>query len=368
MAPPKLVYLIDSINSMTIPFEVISRIDKSKYKTVIVTYNITDEIKKTDAYEQLEIIGISPSKWSLNGINELATVIRDISPDILHVHGNYLGILGRLMGKFFGVPGIVDTEHSPHDRYPFHVNFLNGLTLPLSDVIISNSQCTEDSFFWWEEWFTRNIRKTVIYNGIDVKDLQQAQRNHKLSFSVPFNKDDFVVGTVGRLIEEKNHETLMKAFKLVTEDRSDAKLIIVGDGPEENNLKSLSRKLGINDKIFFTGFIPKPSVYNILEYFDLFVMVSYWEGFCNAVVEAMVSGLPMIVSKIKTFEEIVGEYGVFVDPADKLDVMAKIKNVICDTKSRTKIGKQLSRRAKERFTLQKTVENHERLYNDLLKR
>ncbi|MFC1621043.1 glycosyltransferase [Candidatus Omnitrophota bacterium] len=101
------------------------------------------------------------------------------------------------------------------------------------------------------------------------------------------------VGTVSRLSAEKGIDDLIKAFANLTKDM-DASLIVVGDGEERDNLKSLAKGLGIEDKVNFLGWIENP--YSYIKKMDVFVLSSLWEGFPNVVIESMACGVPVVAT------------------------------------------------------------------------
>lgn len=169
---------------------------------------------------------------------------------------------------------------------------------------------------------------------------------------VDWKYDNKVIAAMGRLREQKDFPTLLKAFKLVSEDH-DVNLIILGVGREEKRLKALAEELDILDRVEFLGFKENP--YPYIKKSDMFVMTSLWEGLPNALLESMILGMPVISADCKSGprelispdtdvdEHVVdnieyGDNGVLV-PVGSVDLFAQaIKKVIGDEELRKNFG------------------------------
>ena len=123
-----------------------------------------------------------------------------------------------------------------------------------------------------------------------------------------------VVVTAGRLIPQKDHATLLRAFALLP-DALGARLVVVGEGPERPRLAALAAELGIADRVELAGFDPNP--WRWMARADLFVLSSRWEGHPNALLEALALGLPAVVTEYDASVHRIAAPGhVSVVPAD----------------------------------------------------
>lgn len=132
----------------------------------------------------------------------------------------------------------------------------------------------------------------VIPNGLDLDEIWK-QKNQ--SFANPWEshyREKKLIVALGRLSKQKNLSLLLNAFALI--DDEDTHLLIIGEGEELDQLRELSRKLQVNEKVDFTGFIENP--YPILSQAKVFVLSSKWEGFCNVVIEALACGVPVVAT------------------------------------------------------------------------
>ncbi len=127
----------------------------------------------------------------------------------------------------------------------------------------------------------------VVYNAISISDIQESTREIS---EIPHDEVPTAI-TVGRHVEQKDHETLLRAFAIVRKQMM-AKLILVGQGPRRNELDVLCRNLCIEDCVLFAGWQQNPFAW--MSRADLFVLSSRFEGFGNVLVEAMACGLPVI--------------------------------------------------------------------------
>ena len=132
--------------------------------------------------------------------------------------------------------------------------------------------------------YNRDI--AVVPNGIDLEVYRHEpdeQRRVSLEKRILF---------VGRFDPVKGVQYLLRAMKIVCEVLPDAKLILVGDGEERENLECLTDSLGIRDRVFFVGMIPHEKIPDYLYQADIFVLPSLSEGFGIVILEAMACGLP----------------------------------------------------------------------------
>ncbi len=135
----------------------------------------------------------------------------------------------------------------------------------------------------------------VIPNAIDISKMRydkKAAREIRTEFGL---KDELLIGNIGRLHFQKNQSFALDIFKKVLDERSDARLMLVGDGEDREMLVQKAKDLGIEDKVIFTGVrrdIPK-----ILSALDLFLFPSLFEGLPIAALEAQAAGLPIVASK-----------------------------------------------------------------------
>ncbi|NDE11784.1 MAG: glycosyltransferase [Chitinophagia bacterium] len=161
---------------------------------------------------------------------------------------------------------------------------------------------------------TKNFRISVIYYGYD--NSLPANENKKLNRAdFGLKKNDFVFGTIGRIVPQKDYPTLLRAFSIVSRDLNDCKLLIIGDGSLRIDMHKLSNELGISDKVFWHGRTNR--IAEILNLMDCFVLASLYEGFGLVLLEAMSANIPIVASNISAIPEVLGNrYPLLSIPGD----------------------------------------------------
>jgi glycosyltransferase involved in cell wall biosynthesis len=198
-------------------------------------------------------------------------------------------------------------------------------------------------------------RRTVIYNGIDVAAYPLAQ---------PRTDGPLRIVTVASLSPRKGHRDLIHALEALRVTGIDASATFVGVGPEEPTLRRLASELALDDRVVFAGMRPDPRPF--LTAADVFVLPSYAEGFSNALLEAMASGLPAVATDVGGNAEAIvdGEGGAIVPPGD-VPALARTLAVLAHDRERLAVMGLANRaRAERRFDLDVAAERLARWYLD----
>lgn len=187
----------------------------------------------------------------------------------------------------------------------------------------------------------------LIYNGLDLTGdyfLSREDARKKLGM----NSEDYIYGSIGRLAYPKNYEFLINSFVEVKKIQPNAKLLIIGEGPEREKYESLINSYNLQGQVLLPGEIKEASRY--LKAFDLFVLSSIFEGMSLSLIEAVLAGVPAIASRVGGSEEIVGEENCF-SLNNQEEFLEKIKTVKTDNLE------------KERFSREKMIKSYLEVYN-----
>ena len=192
-----------------------------------------------------------------------------------------------------------------------------GISKGVADDIRQQSRIAEDKVAW--------IHNPVLSD----EDMKRAED----TFQDPWieKQNAPILVTAGRLVPQKDHATLLKAFAAARKEK-DTRLVLLGDGPLKDDLLAQARALEIADDIHFTGYVDNPMPY--FKQSNLFVLSSAWEGFCNVIVEAMYCGLPVVSTDCPAGPaEILkgGELGTLVPVGDHDALAAAISNALDST-------------------------------------
>lgn len=249
-----------------------------------------------------------------------------------------------------------------------HVTFERWLTLnPLRPLfvfsakfaqIIAISQVIKDQVIKLGV-FEKRVK--VIYNGFD---LSQKPTFH--DYQARVNKNDFVIGTVGRLEKEKGMEYLIQAMKIVKEHIPLARLVVVGDGQEKKNLIWLARELDLEHTVQFVGF--QRNILRWIAGFDLFVLPSARrESFGLVLVEAMSVLRPVIGTNIGGIPEIIEDKkdGLLVAPGSASALAEAIIYIFNHPEEAFQMIQKARKKVEEKFDLTITLEKMVSLFEKL---
>jgi glycosyltransferase involved in cell wall biosynthesis len=204
-------------------------------------------------------------------------------------------------------------------------------------------------------------RISVIHNPVYLAQIGE-QARQSVSFKV--SRAPAVIA-VGRLVPLKNYPLLLRAMKLVLQQR-EAALYILGEGPERTTIKELADTLGISSRIHLPGFQLNP--YPYIAQADLFVLSSDHEGFGNVLVEAMALGVPVVATDCPYGpREILadGKYGVLVPTGDEEAMAEAILALLRDTDACRRFAAEGKKRAED-FSAENVVAHYEQLFQDLI--
>jgi len=305
------------------------------------------------------------SIFDLKGITNLYRCILESEPEAIHVHHTASAFWGSILAKLVAGAAVIRTEHNNQQHYSLPQNILHGCSQFLADRVLCNSKDTYCNLYPLQKWAIGDSWE-VVYNGINVSRIDAAA-NRELPVRIQEVKNRVLIGSVGRLVDQKNYQRLIDAFSSVLEEVLEAHLVLIGDGENRLQLEREAVAQGIEDRITFLGECPRDDVYAALHEFDLFVMPSLWEGFCNAVVEAMAVGLPVVCSDISTLHEVVGDAAHYADPNDPADMArALIELLNMDSSVRKRWGERARKRAAERYTIEGTAEKYVETYRKVI--
>lgn len=211
-------------------------------------------------------------------------------------------------------------------------------------------------------------KSTIIYVGSDIqKDLSKVSNevimNNRRELGAAEN--GLVIGFVGRLLEWKGPDLLLEAFAKLLKTNSGINLILVGEGPDRKNLEKLSRSLGIERSVHFTGFSQNVAIW--YKTFDIFVHASIEdEPFATTLVEAAFAKLPIVATNTGGTGEFVedGVNGLLIKPEKESMVLA-LTNLIASEDLRRRLGEAAYEKASSGFTEEKITKEFEKVYRNL---
>lgn len=155
---------------------------------------------------------------------------------------------------------------------------------------------------------TPEIPIEVIYNGIDIEEFRPAAPS-PLAGEGRGEGRAFTILCVARLIPRKGIDYLIRALPVISKAHPDVRLVIVGEGNMEQELKKLASELDVKERVDFRGYVRHDELPGIYREADIFVLPSLWEGMSNTLLEAIASGLPVVVTETGGTAELVKDIG-----------------------------------------------------------
>jgi len=349
---------------------ILKNIDKNKFSPKVVCL-----FNRMDLKDELDKAGIAvfciymknPYEW-WKAIISLYKLIKREKIDIIHTHLFFANIYGRIAAKLGGVKSIITTLHNPDYTYEDNGKwtykfrkFIDKYTGRIcNDYFVAVSNFVKKDFE--KNMGFKNIN--VIYNCIDLSKFIQKDRvlsnNKRGEFG--FKEDDMILLNIGRLHRQKGQLCLIEAFKLVSTHNDMCRLIIIGKGNMESELKNKVKESGLKDKVMFIK--DRDDIPDIMNACDIFIFPSMYEGFGIALIEAMASGLAVIASDIETLREIIdnNSNGVLIEKENHIKLAEAIFKLIKNDNFRFSLGNTARKMAFEKFNLERYVEKLEALY------
>jgi sugar transferase (PEP-CTERM/EpsH1 system associated) len=300
-------------------------------------------------------------------VARLARIMRAFRPHIVHSR-NWGAIEAVTAARLARVPVAIHSEHG------YEINMFDGLPLRrrvfrrfsygLADAVFAVTRELRD-YHARQAWVSPG-RIRVIYNGVDTDRFQpRPDLRAALRKRLELPAESFVVGSVGRLVRIKDYPTLFAAVTPLLGCGIEARILLVGTGPELEPLKAKVNASPLNGKVIFMGL--SHNVSQLMAALDVFVLPSLREGMSNTLLEAMASGLPVIATKVGGNPEIVedGHSGILVPPGNSAEMSAWLQRLAASPDLRHQLGSAARRHILSRFTLARMLGEYDHLYQEL---
>lgn len=334
------------------------------------TYEVAYLLRSADALvetlRQLDVpVHCLDGERGLGWLPRLRRLVRDREIDVVHVHSPYAAVGTRLALRGRHRRPIVYTEHSIWEAYHPVTRLGNMLTFSRNDYVFAVSRHVVDSIRY-PMWLRNRSLPPIelLYQGIDADLIQRSAHPDGVREELGLPAGAPVVGSVANFTVHKAHPQLLKAFKEVRRVVPDARLVLVGTGPEESRIRRLAHELGLDGAVHFTG--TRADVPRVARAFDIFALSSIQEGLAIAVLEAMALGIPCVVTDVGGLPEVVvdGEEGFIVPAQDPSALAGSMVSLLRDPELRRRMGSAARSRAAE-FDIRRTVRTSERIYKEL---
>jgi glycosyltransferase involved in cell wall biosynthesis len=298
----------------------------------------------------------------------LTSLLHERRPDIVHTHSGKAGVLGRLAAHRAKVPVIIHHIHGPSFG-PFQG--------PLSNLIFRAAEkfaarftthffCSADAMTrrYLEAGIGRPEMYTRIFSGFPLQPFLNAHNHPQLRQRLGFPADAFVIGKIARLSALKGHHDLILVAKALLDRCSNARFLLVGDGPLRSDIESQARALGVADKIAFAGLVPPSDVARYVGIMDCLVHLSSREAISRALPQALAAGKPVVAYNFDGADEVChhGQSGFIVPIGDIESTVSDLHQLATDKPLREKLGRTGRDFVTQHFSVEKMLDQQYSLY------
>jgi len=294
-------------------------------------------------------------------------MLAELAPDVIHTHQiGALWYLGQA-ARCEAIP-VVHTEHSDHIAHSrgwiqkLKVWLMWRQASPLADRFCCVSSDIARTLRRWDA--VPQDKLQVVLNGIDLANFQGQPVGYEIRAALGIPAGAIVIGTVGRLVEVKRHDLLLRAFAALRSAGKHARtwLLLVGDGPERNRLENLAASLQINDRVVFAGYQPEPAW--LYQAIDLFVLTSRHEGLPLVLLEAWASGLPVVASAVGAIPQTVthGSDGMLFESGDQSALVETLEGLLDSPSLLGQLGRRGRDLVERQYSLDRMAADYEASY------
>ena len=307
------------------------------------------------------VLGTPRSTWSLTRKHF----------DVLHAHSPAsVGLLAYLTASTKRLP-LIYTYHTSITDYTHYIKFIGGTkiikyaagwfssaTTNLGDQIVVPSPK------FYRLLMKQNVKRhiNIIPNGIDLSRFKEAKQPGSLRQRLGVDADAPVLLTVGRMDPEKRLDFIVDAFVILSEKIPNAHLVFAGDGSARKSLEDKAKRTSVKDRIHFLGMVNRADLPDVFHDSTAFLSASTTEVHPISAIEAIASGLPMVVVKDEAFEGMVeDDINGYLTPLDVNAFTETLMQLLGDKSKLENFGKQ-SAILSEKYSIDGQVRSLEKLY------
>lgn len=301
-------------------------------------------------------------------LRQLTDLLRQQHPDIVHTHSGKAGVLGRLAAARAGVPVIIHTVHGPSFG-PFQSAARNALFLYAerrAARVTSHFVVVAEAMK--KQYLAAGIGQpgqyTRILSGFPMEPFLSATNDPQLRAQFGLLKTDIVVGKIGRLFKLKGHDDLFDVAPELVRQCPQLKFLLVGDGPWRRRFEDRAQALGLQKHFVFTGLVPPAGVARLVGLMDIVVHLSSREGLARALPQALAAGRPVVAYDCDGAGEVCldGHTGFLVPPGEREVLCERLLRLARTPELRSQLGRQGREFVRDRFSVQKMVDDLYQLY------
>jgi glycosyltransferase involved in cell wall biosynthesis len=348
-------------------------LDKSLYEQRLICTEAFGGLPEmfTGADCRVDVLGALRHITNVAPYRNALQIIRDWQPDIIH-GAVFEGVaIAAVAGRLGSVPIILGEETSDPANRRWKGHLLYRLLTSMTHHMVAVSPVVQNYLLNGIKLPASKV--TLINNGVTDSLPISSERKDKIRKTHGIEHGDLIIGSCGRLDDQhKRFSDLIRALAIVRQVCVNAKLLIVGSGPDETMLRALAAQLGVMEHVMFTGYQVDTRPY--YEVMDIFALASAREAFGLVLVEAMYARLPVVATHVGGIPGVVldGETGYLVPPQSPTALASRLLMLANDPSLRQQMGQKGHHRAKNEFGSDRYVQEchdlYQRLVNQMLSR
>ena len=288
--------------------------------------------------------------------------------DVIHAHDWLVAFAAKTLKQSYNIP-LISTIHATeagrnsgiHDEVQRYINDTEWLLTYESSEVIVNSNYMKCEL---QRLFGLPFEKiNVIPNGININNFSGIEKDYEFRRQYAMDNEKIIL-YVGRLVYEKGVQNLISAMPKILNGYNDSKLVIVGRGGMYDELKNQAKAMGIENKVYFTGYLNSKQVQKMYKCADVAVFPSTYEPFGIVALEAMLAGVPAVVSDIGGLDEIINHKidGMKSYAGNPNSIADSVLTLLYDHKLCANISKNAKAKIKEQFNWNKIAQDTHFIY------
>jgi glycosyltransferase involved in cell wall biosynthesis len=337
-------------------------LDPTRFRSIVVALDAGGEHEEALRQSGIEHYVLGGRRLWHPGFHwGLARILRKVRATVVHTH--HLGPLAHaLVATWLArVPRLVHTEHSYQylEPRPDYRRWLRWASAR-SEAFVVVGQSMHAYYRDCVKVLPRRLR--VIPNGIDTERYRPAPDVARARRALGLPAESFLVGTAGRFFPEKDYATLLRGVATLARTRPDARLVMIGDGPERPALEALAGSLGVAERVRFLGW--RTDLADLLPALDVFVLSSRSEGLPLVALEALACAVPVVATPVGDLPDVVteGRTGMLFPVADPGALARALTSLAAAGTVRHSLGVAGRALVMARFSQQAMVQGYARAY------
>ena len=369
--PPRVVCGISRV-----VYDISHRLIKDGHEVTVVTYRDSADVPEYENDKGVNVYRVDnymihPNNFidwimqlNFNMLSKATEIInKEGGFDVIHAHDWLVTYAAKSLKNAYDIP-IVATIHATeagrnsgiHDETQRYINDTEWLLTYEATEVIVNSNYMKNEI---QRLFGLPFDKiNVIPNGINLSNFTGIERDYDFRRQYAMDNEKIIL-YVGRLVYEKGVQHLIAAMPKILSNYNDAKLIIAGRGGMMDELRAEASNLGLNDKIYFTGYLNSKQVQKMYKCADVAVFPSTYEPFGIVALEAMLAGVPTVVSDVGGLDEIVthGVDGMKSYAGNANSIADSVTALLYDHQLATNVSKKAKQKVKDQFNWEKIAQD-----------